>query len=284
MQALIITAYRDPAGLLRRLRAFSRFMPCFVHADAKGEITPEDIRALNGVSGVCAIRRFQVNWGSIRHLEALLALMREALKDGKNTYLHLISAQDFPTVSHTAFEARFANDNRLHMQLLHTRDYPELSHRYEHFHFMHLLDYRDMSEGAQNLVGRIDRWQEALHIRRKLILPNKGLVWCSLPRDAAEHALEAPENRKLFRKLRYTYIPEEFFFQNAFAGTKWEDRISGEALRFSIWNEPERGTPALLDMGDLSEIDASGCYFCRKVDTGSALYETLEERWLSSGM
>ena len=112
------------------------------------------------------------------------------------------------------------------------------------------------------------------------LVPHKGLVWLSLPREAARHAVDAPQNRRLLRRLRYTYIPEEFFFQNAFEGTPWAEKITGNALRFSIWDEPERGTPALLDERDLPAIDASGCVFCRKVNAGTALYETLERRWL----
>ena len=282
MQALIITAYRDPQGLSRRLRALSRYTSCYVHADVKGEISPEDIRALNGISGVCAMRRYVVNWGSVYHLYALLDLMREALKEQINTHLHLISAQDFPTVSHTAFCETFKENDFLHMQLLHTMEYPELSHRYEHYHFMHLINYRDISERTQNLVGRIDRFQDSLHIRRKLNLPNKGLVWCSLPREAAEFALSAPQNRRLLRRLRYTYIPEEFYFQNAFIGSEWERKITGDALRFSVWNKPEKGMPAVLDVEDLPEIEASGCVFSRKIETDSALYGLLEERWLAT--
>lgn len=166
------------------------------------------------------------------------------------------------------------------MQFLTTADYPELAHRYEHYHFMHRLNYRDMSEHAQNWVGRIDRFQDMLHIHRRLSVPHKGLVWLSMPREAARHAVDAPQNRRLLRRLRYAYIPEEFYFQNAFAGTPWEGKITGDALRFSVWDEPERGTPALLELRDLPAIDASGCVFCRKVNAGTALYETLERRWL----
>ena len=280
MQAMIITAYRDAEGTKRMLRALSRHALCFVHADAKGEISGADVREMNGIPNVRAIRRYKVNWGSVYHLYALCDLVRLALEDPRVTHLHLISAQDFPCVPWREMERFFDGDSRIHMQYLRTADYPELSHRYRHFHFMHLLNYRDMSERAQNWVGRIDRWQEKLHVERRLNLPGKGLVWLSLPREAAEHAVNAKENRRLLHRLRYTYIPEEFFFQNAFAGTAWQERITGEALRFSVWDEPQRGTPALLEEGDLPAIDASGCLFCRKVDAHSALYGILERRWL----
>ena len=280
MQAMIITAYRGFDGLSRMLTALSRHALCFVHVDKKSGFTPEQMARLNALPGVRAISRYAVNWGSVYHLHALLDLCRMALCDARVTHLHLISAQDFPCVSAAAFARFFEGDDRIHMQFLTTADYPELAHRYEHYHCMHRLNYRDMSERAQNWVGRIDRFQDMLHIRRRLSVPHKGLVWLSLPREAARHAVDAPQNRRLLRRLRYTYIPEEFFFQNAFEGTTWAEKITGDALRFSIWDEPERGMPALLDERDLPAIDASGCVFCRKVNAVTALYETLERRWL----
>ena len=280
MQAMIITAYRDFDGLFRMLAALGRHALCFVHVDKKSGFTPEQMARLGALANVQAVSRYAVNWGSVYHLHALIDLCRMALGDARVTHLHLISAQDFPCVSAEAFARCFEGDDRIHMQFLTTADYPELAHRYEHYHCMHRLNYRDMSERAQNWVGRIDRFQDMLHIRRRLSVPHKGLVWLSLPREAARHAVDAPKNRRLLRRLRYAYIPEEFFFQNAFAGTPWEDRITGNALRFSVWDEAERGTPALLCERDLPAIDASGCVFCRKVNADTALYETLERRWL----
>ena len=282
MQAIIITAYQDYAALERVVRALSRRALCFIHVDAKSAITAEQTQKLDAMENVRAIRKYEVNWGSVYHLYALIDLCRMALEDGRATHLHLISAQDFPCVSADTFERFFEGDDRIHMQYLRTADYPELAHRYEHYHFMHLLNYRDMSERAQNWVGRIDRWQEALHVRRRLNLPGKGLVWLSMPQEAARHAIDAPQNQKLLRALKTTYIPEEFYFQNAFEGTPWQEKITGDALRFSIWDEPQRGTPALLQESDLTAIEKSGCLLCRKVNAGTPLHELLERRWLGT--
>ena len=280
MHAMIITAYQDYESLKTMVSALSARALCFVHIDAKSAITDAMTTELDGLENVRAIRKYQINWGSIYHLHALLDLCQMALEDERVTHMHLISAQDFPTMSADDFERYFEGDDRIHMQRLVTKDYPVLAHRYEHFHFMHLINYRDMSERTQNWVGRIDRWQEMLHIRRRVNVPYKGLIWVTLPRAAAEHAVFAKKNRALLRKLRYTYIPEEFYLQNAFADTAFEKKITGRELRFSIWDEPQRGTPALLEESDLARIDASGCVFCRKVKTGSALYRVLEDRWI----
>ena len=236
MQAMIITAYKDYDGLLRVVRALSAHALCFVHVDARSAITPRQVAALDGMPNVRAIRRFRVNWGSIDHLRALLLLCRMALADERVTYLHLMSAQDFPLLPARDFLSRFEGETRIFMQMLRTAEDPELNHRYEHYHFMHWLNYRDPSEWAQNWVGRIDRWQDALHIHRRISLPYKGLVWMSMPRDAAQYALCAKPSRKLLSRLALTYIPEEFFFQNVFPGTAFESRIVDEQLHFSIWD------------------------------------------------
>ena len=280
MQAMIITAYKDYAALRRSVDALSRHALCFVHVDKKSEITQEQVRELDAMENVRAIRKYRVNWGSIDHLYALIDLCRMALEDPRATRLHLISAQDFPTMPHEEFAARFEHDDRVHMEMQRLCEHPELDHRYRHFHAMHLINYRDPDDRVQTLVGRIDRFQDMLRVRRGLKLTYKGFVWLSLPREAARYAVEHRKSRRLLRRLKWTYIPEEFFFQNALADAGFE--IEEDNLRFSVWDEPERGLPALLNENDLPRIDASGCAFARKVDAGTALYEALERRWLSA--
>ena len=279
MQAFVITAYKDYEALKTLTLALSRRGLCVIHADAQGAITARQVDELNALPNVRAIRKYKVNWGSVCHLYALLDLCRMALEDERVDYLHLMSAQDVPLLCADEMERRFAGETRLFMQRLSTAENPELAHRYEHYHFMHWLNYRDPSERTQNWVGRIDRWQDMLHIRRRLTLPYKGMVWLSLPRDAAQYAVSGRAGKRLLRKLRTTYIPEEFYFQNVFSGTAFEQRIVNRELHFSIWNEPERGLPAVLNMGDLEKMSASDCCFARKVDVDSELGRALLERW-----
>ena len=110
MQAMIITAYRGFDGLSRMLTALSRHALCFVHVDKKSGFTPEQMARLNALPGVRAISRYEVNWGSVYHLHALLELCSMALEDPRVTHLHLISAQDFPTVSAGMLERFFEGE------------------------------------------------------------------------------------------------------------------------------------------------------------------------------
>lgn len=164
MQAFVITAYKDYEALKTLTLALSRRGLCVIHADAQGAITARQVDELNALPNVRAIRKYKVNWGSVCHLYALLDLCRMALEDERVDYLHLMSAQDVPLLCADEMERRFAGETRLFMQRLSTAENPELAHRYEHYHFMHWLNYRDPSERTQNWVGRIDRWQDKLHI------------------------------------------------------------------------------------------------------------------------
>lgn len=276
MQAIIMTAYKNPQGTMELLRCLAPKMPCYVHVDAGGEITDEETAQMNRIEGVHAWKKYRVNWGSIRHLEALCFLMKEALCDKNVSMLHLISAEDFPIRTWSHFEE--LDQNRIYMQMIRTREFPELTHRYAHFHFMSLINYRDSSEKMQNWVGRIDRWQDLLHIKRRYVPEWKGLVWCSLPREAALYALNSSSAKALFRHLRFTYIPEEFYFQNVFAGSEFEKRIVPNNRRFSIWNQPERGMPAVLEEKDLVQAEEKDL-FARKVVPGTPLFRLLRERW-----
>ena len=71
MQAMIITAYQDYESIARVVGTLSKRALCFVHADKKCAISDEQIAALDAMENVRAIKRYEVNWGSVYHLYAL---------------------------------------------------------------------------------------------------------------------------------------------------------------------------------------------------------------------
>ena len=274
MHAFIMTAYQRPDIMRKVLSVFSSCGPCYIHLDKSAGLENE-LPSLSAIPNVTAESIYRTNWGSINHLNALLRGARLMLKNPEVTHVHLMSAQDMPTRTMKDFKAFFEGNDQIYLQNLVTADYPELVQRYEHFYFMHLFNYKDPSEKNQNFLGRLDRIQDFFHIKRKLYLPRKGIEFSSMPRDAIEYALS---QTKLLRKIRYTYIPEEFFFQNAFWNTPFEKRVTGNDIRFTIWDDPTRGAPAFLDLRDLPAINASDAVICRKV-IDPELISVLEQRW-----
>ena len=279
MQGFIITAYKDYESLRIFLKEWSPYVQCYVHVDARSVISQKQCDDLSGIPGVHIYRKYRVHWGSMAHLKAIRFLMEQALEDPGISYFHVISAQDFPACSHSDFIARFESNEYIYMQRLMTEHFPQLEFRYRHYHFMDLLDYQDKRDSVQNWVGRIDRWQEKAGIRRSFIPKWKGLVWVSMPRKSAEWAIKSEYAKKLIKKLKFTYIPEEFFFQNVFNETDFEKDIVNHSLRFSRWDNTESSSPEVLDIPDLSQIDASECVFARKIAADTELYQRLSERW-----
>ena len=54
----------------------------------------------------------------------------------------------------------------------------------------------------------------------------KGVIWCSLPRDAASYALDFIRKKPSFlRNLSHVSIPEEFFFQTIFMNSDFKNNV-----------------------------------------------------------
>lgn len=271
MQAILITAYKDPGQLYRLAEILHRKCQVFIHIDTKS-ISKFDIATLAAMENVHVYSRYRITWGSINHLYALIYLMKKALADKDVTYLHLISAQDIPVRSLDRFDA----DDRIYMSLA---DVP--AERWQCYNIFQKFDQG--SKVTERLYRGTVRLQEFLHIRRKHLgrfsHVYKGMVWCSMPRQAAEYADEYIRVYPSFLKSLYTcYLPEEFFFQTLFMNSaEWKDRIVSDNLRYTDWNRRNGSIPAILDETDYDDIINSGKYFARKIDTviSSKLVERL---------
>ena len=94
------------------------------------------------------------------------------------------------------------------------------------------------------------------------------MVWCSMPRRAAEYALKFCEENPVFLKtLKHVAISEEFFFQSIFMTSDFRKFVVNDNLRYTDWTERYGSSPAFLDETDYESIIESECIFARKVDT-----------------
>lgn len=82
------------------------------------------------------------------------------------------------------------------------------------------------------------------------------------------------------REIKYSYVGEEFFFQNIFMNSEWSKKVHNDTLIYDIWSE-ERGYPAELNITDLPDIKASDKFFARKISSKNA--ELWEKIYISEG-
>lgn len=108
-QAILITAYKNFSQLGFMISCFDyQLFNVYVHIDKKSKISKEALKSLKKIHSVKYVsRKYWVNWGGINHLNAILHLSSQALKDEENVYFHLITGEDFPIKTNTYFETKF---------------------------------------------------------------------------------------------------------------------------------------------------------------------------------
>lgn len=265
MQAILISAYKDPEYLKRLITFFDKDFQVFVHLDKKSEINPEDIR-LN--SNVYVYKKFLVNWGGYNHLRAIIFLLQKALE--KNvSYIHIISGSDIPVKKIKDFN-KFENCKKIYMEHIKVVDLNSdvINRRYQYGNRLPNIDPRKRSVRIINKLYEITHKPKFNIGEFNFNQLYKGLIWLSLPRNAAEYVMKYIKKNKFMDKMKYITVPEEFIFQTILENSLFQSYIASNNLVFNDWSKPRNGSlPAILDETDYSKIVNKSYFFARKIDT-----------------
>lgn len=272
MQAFLITAYKNQEQLVKLIQSLNEHALVFVHLDKKStELSLEELTSYH-LKNTQFISKYNIPWGGYTHLLAILTLFKMALADERVHYIHTISAQDIRICSMEEMEKRFATTQKIYMTCTDALEIPAKTQR--RFR-QHIITSRGTGPFAQKLVKKANttytRLQKRLHINYTTIKPfkriYKGMIWCSMPRKAAEYALNECEKTPSFlRHLKHITLPEEFFFQSIFMDSPFRDDVVNENLRYTDWTRRYDSRPAILDATDFDKIIESNCIFARKID------------------
>lgn len=152
MQAMIITAYKDYDALSRVVRALSAMRCALFMWMRAAALHPRQVLSWERCPA-CARPPPQGQLGRITICKPCLIFAAGALRPAGVLSAPDERARIFQFCPAHAFIARFEGETRIFQQRLRTADDPELRPRYEHYHIMHLLNYRDPSDRVQNWVG-----------------------------------------------------------------------------------------------------------------------------------
>lgn len=275
-QAIIITAYKNFEQLDFLADFFSPCFDVFIHVDKKSEeITKDKIALLNTKKNVYAIQKYNIKWGGKDHLNAILFLMDRALKKG-DSFIHVISGEDFPLVSCKELFRRFENEKNIFLSIQPIQETSiRVQERFYYRAWPEILDYHTGSRGTLRLIRYAEKLARTKLKTRDSLLGYefdkiyKGLVYVSLPGDAAEYCIQfAKEHTKEYKALKNVLISEEFYFQTILMNSRFAPRVIAHDLRYCDWNFRNGSSPANLDMSDYLKITESGKLFCRKITAG----------------
>jgi hypothetical protein len=115
------------------------------------------------------------------------------------------------------------------------------------------------------MFGRLVKTHVQLPFPRHLDVKFKGSGWFMLTREFCEWLLSSPITPKVERLVKYTWTPDEIFFQVVVMNSTYQNQMAEHYGREIIW---PRGMsrPKTLTMDDYERLSASSALFARKFD------------------
>lgn len=281
-QAFLITAYKDFESLYE-LAAFLVQTACvYIHVDMKSGITSAQIGKLNALKGCHAIKKYRIVWGGFGHVAAILELLGQAVINDEVSYIHLLTGEDVPLKTMQGLDQAYLEETRIFMDCIQSADFSkEVQKRCLYYNLFADCNVKNpLLWQIQNLTVLL---QKLIGVRRKQIgeFPMervwKGLVYISMPKDAAEYVVSYCEEHPEFLKgLEKCQIPEEFLFQTILMNSSFAKRVCKNPVRYINWEKGDGGSPAYLDLTDLEPIKEGEYDFARKF--GRGISDELRER------
>lgn len=274
--AFLMTAYCCPDLINRTLDKYASCFDIYIHVDKKSDLNPEDLHVSESVT---VIKELNVNYGGYNHLRAFLRLMELAQSKRHYDYYHLITGQDCVVAKPETFDILM--DGKTHISFdfaskVWTDEMVDI--RYNCYRFIDLFNLKNPHHCRWE--RRLTKLLMCLGIRQPRIKEPlyAGNTYCSLTDEAVSYILS--QGRTLRRRLRYTLIPEEVFFQTMLLNSPLRDKVDGNCLRLIIWPGDGGSSPKTLDESDYEELTSGKYLFGRKIDPvkSASLMKMLDDR------
>ena len=274
-QAVLITAYTNIEHLNNIVDSLDNDFLFYIHIDKKNKIDKRKVEELATKKNVLLVsEHYNVNWGGINHLKAILLLLEKALANKSTEYFHLITGHDYPIKTASDITS-FLERNKGKEYL----EYFELPYDkwenggYDRLIYYNLYDFLNARKGWRNVfVRQLYKLQRRLHIKRGFAdgFPGKlygGSTYWTLSRECIEYVFGyMQENPMFLRRFKYSFCSEEIFFQTVILNSPLKENVVNSNMRFIVWEERNGNFPANLDDSDFDNIINSEALFARKFD------------------
>jgi hypothetical protein len=267
--AYVITAHKNPAQLLRLLKAIDQPGNTYVlHVDAKAD--PDVHGAARDFASshpnATVIPSETVLWGSWRIAHAQIRCMAEALRVSRDwDYCLNLTGQDYPLRTQAQIAA-------------------ELSAGPPGANYIEVAPFSTATSGPRKRMEYY--WVPWRGQMRKLLPRGKppfnvfwGSNWITCTRAACEHFVSSDASKRMQRFFRFTLCADEMIFQNAIMhGPRGlRESIVNRNFRRIVWDGGI--SPRIFTMKDLNDLLNSNSFFARKFDTAidSRVLDALDE-------
>lgn len=267
--AILLLWHTDAKQLLDLTECFDEDFTFYIHIDKRSK---EDIGRLKQKNNIHIYRKYKIHWGGFNILKAELFLLRKIVEDKKDyAYIHFFSGQDYPIKNLQYIKDFFiANIGKefMHYMKIPSKHWEKGTYdRYLYYRFHDLFDYRKR-QGA-HIGSLIVNFQIKHRIKR--LIPNQvpqlygGSNWMSITAACAKHIVTNEKNNKpLYNRLKYTFAPEETYFQSVILNSRFKENVENWNLRYIVWEG--KASPRTLSTKDWPDIQRCKELFARKID------------------
>ena len=274
MQAILILAHKNIDQVIKLATILNNNFEVYIHFDKKMNI-PENYKQILDKKNIHYISKIDVHWGSWSIGAATVLLMKEALKNSRIKYMHVISGQDWLTDSPINIYNRFTNDDHIYMTYSKAKDVKKAGEPiiwWQKYYF----NYDRINR--RSTFGKF--YHRGLLLIQTLFRVNKlkklgidleiysGENWVDMPRDAVEYCISyLYSHPNLLKMLQTGCFSDEFWMQTILCNSpKFKQRIVKNHHRYIKWQKQHGSYPAILDMSDFSNISKGDYIFARKFD------------------
>ena len=270
----LISAYRNGKTILEQINLLdSPDSYFYIHIDKKSPLFNDPVmQGLKAKENIIFLEnRIKVNWGGFSHLQAIIYLIREALKNKELAYLHLMSDSCCPIKSRKEifdfFEKNRGKEFIEFVQLPSPNWYGGGLNRITHFHLHDFINLKS------KLKRRIEKYfvklQELVGVKRTL--PTNfstfygGCTWWTLTRNFLEYAINFIDNNpRFYLRFKHSFCAEEILIHTLLLNSPFKDNVINDNLRYIDWENRNGNRPANLDDSDLPILLNSKKLYARK--------------------
>ncbi|MGP1375886.1 MAG: beta-1,6-N-acetylglucosaminyltransferase [Almyronema sp.] len=282
--AYIVLAHKLPEYIVRLVSTLTTEQSViYIHIDKRANDTYcKTLSLLSQVSNVYFVQsRLSCRWGQFSIVAATLSAL-QALHSSNNSFdrVILLSGQDYPIKPIDYIQDFFSR------------------HSQQQF-----IEYFSLEEENKwsNAVGpfqaerRLAYWHfffrsKHIYVPIKRSLPNAlkpygGSQWWCFTKDFVEYLLQfLAANPEVIRHFRYTFIPDEAFFQTILLNSPFRDTVTNNSLRYTDWKNPNPFPPRRLTLSDFDAVKNSAALYARKFDPDVSLdlLEAIDQKLLKT--
>lgn len=281
--AYIILAHKYPEQLARLVnRLATENTAFFIHVDGKTSASTYSsmVNQLQGVPNVTFIKRYKCFWGGFQIIQATLEGIKTLIKSNVEfDYGILLSGQDYAIKSNIyinkfleqqqgkefiEFCSLYSPENKWHNQ----GGYYQSLKRVEWWHFRFRSKHLCIKQKRKFPQG---------------LEPYGGSQWWCLSRNCLNYINDfVAKNPAFVNYFKYTFIPDELFFQTLILNSPFKANAINDDLRYADWENPNPNVPATLLKDDFPKLKASSKLFARKFDLtrDQEILEQIDEQLL----